>query len=146
MGKNKIEMADELADLSIEVQSRFPLGIYNHFNGEDTSSQQFRILNFIYKNPGIRMKHLADLMCTTPPASSIVVDRLNSFGFIERSYDNKDRRKVFVKLTEKGKSFVENIKNKMIHKILDISANSDLEEIDMDYWIKIYKAILNDCG
>lgn len=54
-------------------------------------------------------KHIADIMDMHPPAISGLLADLENAGYIERSIDPKDRRRVQLELTQEGKQLIKDL-------------------------------------
>ena len=63
---------------------------------------QMEALRFIGEKNKAQMKAVADFLAITPPSATVLIGNLVSLGFIERSFDKKDRRTVHLSLTKKG--------------------------------------------
>lgn len=55
---------------------------------------------------GLKITALAGLMRNAPPTISQKVDELEALGYIQRRRSKRDRRAVYVSLTDKGRSLV----------------------------------------
>lgn len=72
---------------------------------EITKPQMFLLYAIQYHGIN-RLKELAEKMEVKPSAITVMIDRLEKAGFIQRSHDHKDRRSTLVSLTPSG---VENL-------------------------------------
>lgn len=62
--------------------------------------------------PGIRLSALAKLLRNAPPTVSQRVSDLENGGYLERIHSKRDRRVVYIALTEKGRAIMqESMKN-----------------------------------
>lgn len=61
---------------------------------------------------------------------TLQVDKLVEEGLMERLYDPGDRRSITVQLTNKGKEFVKNLKNRVKEKAWKIFATLSDEELE----------------
>lgn len=73
----------------------------------DVTAQQRLILRCIGKYPGIASGHLADLLCLDPGTVSASLRRLESRGLLDRRRDPKDKRRVALGLTARGRAMDE---------------------------------------
>lgn len=71
----------------------------------------------------IQLSEISRKLCISRPAVTQCVDRLEKKDMLERCSDPNDRRAVFVKLTDKGKEYFENIKNNAINFINRVIEN-----------------------
>lgn len=70
----------------------------------DLTPPQFWALHTIHKMGQSKMSPLADALGLSMGASSTLIDRLVSRGYVERHTDAADRRAVHVSLTEAGQA------------------------------------------
>ncbi len=75
----------------------------------DISTPQFKALILIYEEEGVRMRELARRLGGSFSNATVLVDRLVDRSFVERMADPQDRRVVLVRVTEKGRSLVEQL-------------------------------------
>ncbi|MBM4047014.1 MAG: MarR family transcriptional regulator [Planctomycetes bacterium] len=68
---------------------------------------QVRALRILGENDGRTMGELSDAAAITMPTATATVDKLVEAGLASRENDPSDRRVVRVKLTDKGRQFVE---------------------------------------
>lgn len=68
------------------------------------TAQQRLLLRCIGKYPGVTAGHLAGLLCLDPGTVSASVHRLESRGLLERRRDPKDKRRIALGLTSKGRA------------------------------------------
>ena len=67
---------------------------------------QSRVLQTVYEHPGITQKELLPLLEVQPGSLSEMLTKLERRGFVERTRDSFDKRRVCVSLTEKGVSMI----------------------------------------
>lgn len=63
---------------------------------------QFYLLNLIDEEGAAKVAKLAERMDVKPSAATVMLDRLEQSGFIERQMDKQDRRAVIITLTDNG--------------------------------------------
>jgi DNA-binding MarR family transcriptional regulator len=63
------------------------------------------ILICLYNNDRITMKDIAEKINRTRPTVTVLVDKLEKFGYVKREVSNKDNRYTYISLTQKGKDF-----------------------------------------
>ena len=73
----------------------------------DLSIPQFRILNFINRNPQASLSSLADHIGLTLPTMSKMVDGLVAREWVTRQASPGDRRQVLLGLTGRGKAMLD---------------------------------------
>jgi len=71
------------------------------------STEQFRVLACIKSRGPLRPIDLATILERGPNSMSMLVDRMVKAGLVRRTRDRKDRRTVFVSMTDKGKEAIE---------------------------------------
>jgi DNA-binding MarR family transcriptional regulator len=71
------------------------------------SNEQARLLSCIKSRGPMRPVDIATLLERAPNSMSMLVDRMVKAGLVRRTRDRKDRRAVFVSLTNKGNEAVE---------------------------------------
>ena len=70
------------------------------------SNEQARLLSCIKSRGPMRPVDIATLLERAPNSMSMLVDRMVKAGLVRRTRDRKDRRAVFVSLTNKGNEAV----------------------------------------
>jgi DNA-binding MarR family transcriptional regulator len=73
--------------------------VYSKFG---LTSEQFAVLGCIKSRGPLRPTDLASLLDRSPNSVSMLVDRMVKAGLAKRRRDTKDRRVVFVSMTDKG--------------------------------------------
>jgi DNA-binding MarR family transcriptional regulator len=71
------------------------------------TTEQFRVLTCIKSRGRLRPVDIAAILERAPNSVSMLVDRMVKAGLVRRTRDRKDRRTVFVSMTDKGKEAVE---------------------------------------
>jgi len=71
------------------------------------TTEQFGVLASIKSRGPLRPLDLALILERSPNSMSMIVDRMVKAGLVRRTRDRKDRRAVFVSMTDKGKEAVE---------------------------------------
>jgi len=61
------------------------------------------ILYCLYKKNGLPIKELAESIHRTQPTVTVLVDKLQKLGYVERIKSQEDSRVTLINLTEKGK-------------------------------------------
>jgi len=87
------------------------------------SSNELKIIELIgiNKNPKM-MKDIAKLMSMTKGGMTFLIDKLEEKKLVERNPDSKDRRVVYIKLTEHGKKIFQEFSSQKydcIYKIFE---------------------------
>jgi DNA-binding MarR family transcriptional regulator len=89
------------------------------------------------------MSEIAERMNHTTAAATGLVDRLEKFGYVERSTSLQDRRKVIVRIKPKGADLVLMIRHDMMDNLTKVMLQLDPHEQTM--WLQIYEKVFNYC-
>jgi DNA-binding MarR family transcriptional regulator len=71
------------------------------------TTEHWRVLACIKSRGPLRLIDIASLLERGPNSISMLVDRMVKAGLVRRTRDRKDRRTVFVSMTDKGKEAIE---------------------------------------
>src|ERR1700674_1781485 len=112
--------AEELAEIVMHMQRKFLHNQSEELGHGNVSFPQYFLLGCLEKQEVITMSGIASKMGHTTAAATGLVDRLEKLGYVERSHALDDRRKVMVKITQKGSSLVAEIRRDMVNKIITI--------------------------
>jgi DNA-binding MarR family transcriptional regulator len=77
------------------------------FSKYGITTEQWRLLACIKSRGPLRPSDIASLLERSPNSMSMLVDRMVKAGLVRRMRDRKDRRAVFVYLTDKGREAIE---------------------------------------
>jgi DNA-binding MarR family transcriptional regulator len=98
------------------------------FSKYGITTEQWRVLACIKSRGPLRPVDIASLLERAPNSMSMLVDRMVKAGLVRRTRDRKDRRAVFVSLTNKGKEAVEPATPagwEFMHKLLSPLSNDE---------------------
>lgn len=73
---------------------------------EDLTYEQLNVLKLIGTHGAHTLKMLAKFLAVTPPAASVMVDKLVNLGFVGRNENPEDRREVLISVTARGRRVV----------------------------------------
>jgi DNA-binding MarR family transcriptional regulator len=104
-------------DYEILAEFRYALRCFLHFSENAAESagltlQQHQALLFIIGYPGreqVTIGELAERLQVRHHSAVGLVNRLEEQGLVERIHDSKDRRLVFIRLTDEGLSVLEGL-------------------------------------
>jgi MarR family 2-MHQ and catechol resistance regulon transcriptional repressor len=85
------------------------------------TTEQSGVLAAIKSRGPLRVTDMASIVERSPNSVSMIVDRMVKAGLVRRTRDRKDRRVVFVDMTDKGREAVDPVVPagwKFIHKIV----------------------------
>lgn len=101
---------------------------------------QFFILKIIAGQDRCKAADIATLLDISPSAATTILDRMCKNGWIERDRSQKDRRIVWLKLTEPGESLLATIEIKRL-RLLE-QQFSDLTETELELISTIFKKMV----
>lgn len=104
--------------------------------------QQSNLLQCLEKEGAQKVSDLADCLCVTAGALTILCDKLVERQFIERIRDEKDRRIVYLQISDKGRKAVQaikGVKGEVIERLFRGIDAQDLKVMD-----KVYTALLRN--
>jgi DNA-binding MarR family transcriptional regulator len=136
--------AEELAEIVMQMQRRFLLKLSAALSHGSVSFPQYFLLGYLDKQEVITMSGIASKMGHTTAAATGLVDRLEKLGYVRRSHALEDRRKVMVRITEKGSDLVAGIRKDMVEKIMTL-LREHLTADEGRTWLQIYRKIANYC-
>jgi DNA-binding MarR family transcriptional regulator len=96
---------------------------------------QLLILELLNRQGASKMTDLAKLMRVTTAASTGIVQRLVLLGYVQREYDQLDRRIIRIKLSAKGTEFLKKISQQRIQSVIRIFGQ--LSERDREDYLRI---------
>ena len=105
------------------------------------TTSELHIIEAIGENE-ITMNELSDKIGITMGTASVAVNKLTEKQFLERSRSNTDRRKVFVKLTQKGKvalNYHGNFHSTILERITD-----DIPKEKLDTFVEVFETIMEN--
>lgn len=132
-----------LADLVMVMQRRFMASLLGELARGKVSFPQFFLLGHLCSQGPTGMSRIAELMNHSTPAATGLVQRLEKLGYVRRSHEREDRRKVNVAATAKGTRLVEGIRQEMIGNLEKVMGM--LEPGEQRAWLDIYRKIHEYC-
>lgn len=96
--------AFQLAHLIAGVNRRLEAEIEDRLRPEGVPIEQFRILRALAAGDGQAMGELAEAVLVDSPTLTKIIDRMVSNALVYRAPEPKDRRKVLIFLSTKGKT------------------------------------------
>jgi len=134
---------DALAEIIMVMQRRFLSSLMGELARGKVSFPQFFLLGHLCSQGPSGMSCIASLMDHSMPAATGLVQRLEKLGYVKRSKDKDDQRKVLVQTTPKGIRLVEGVRTEMatnLAKVMDL-----LEPAEQRSWLNIYRKIHAYC-
>ena len=94
------------------------------------SAPQLRAICVIGRNENIRMKDIADRMELTTGTVTVMIDRLQQMGLVERRRNESDRRSYKILLSEKGRRYFDEHRKRqreLVRKLANKLSDADRE-------------------
>jgi DNA-binding MarR family transcriptional regulator len=135
---------EEITQIMMKLQRRFLLNLSEKLGRGSISFPQFFLLDSLVRQEVITMSGIASKMGHTTAAATGLVDRLEKLGYVARSHAEDDRRKVMVRITDKGSSLVAEIREDMVQKI-KVLLRDYLTAEEATAWLHIYRKIVTYC-
>ena len=135
--------AERLAEIITVLQRKFMFQLSKELARGDVSFPQYFLLGFLFQHPSLSMSEIAKKMERTTAATTGLVDRLETLGYVKRAHSTEDRRKIFVQITREGMALVAQIKKNVVASIEKIFAL--LTPSERDSWLRIYEKIFDFC-
>jgi MarR family transcriptional regulator, organic hydroperoxide resistance regulator len=108
---------------------------------EGLTADQFFILRIIENKGRVISSELAEEFRVKPSAITAMIDRMIKNDFVTRERDEKDRRVVYITMTDKGKEVLERSEKKRIDIIEKYM--SQLEPEELESLVQIYEKLAN---
>jgi len=102
------------------------------------------VLKFLTDNPELKIKDIAEYLSITPPSATSLINNLAKDDFLKRKSEEKDRRKVHLEITDKGKKVLKKGMEEVEKEMIGISsALNDKEQITL---LNLLNKIINSNG
>ncbi len=124
---NQIE---ELSKLLVEFYEKFSSWEHGVVRGETLTLSQMHTVEILSSQGALKMKELAEKMGITTGTLTVLVDRLEDAGMVERKPHETDRRSIRVLLTEKGLAHAR--EHHKLHNRLTQELISDMSPEEME--------------
>lgn len=95
----------ELARLIGTLKKILPHG-EKSFSVDPFTCLRVHVLEYIIENKDVGMNEIARFLSITPPSATSIINKLVAAEILARVEDKKDRRKVLLKVTPKGKKML----------------------------------------
>lgn len=111
---------------------------YRHSNQIKANTKAFHALLTLSQNgmpeaETFTMSSLAEALCITKQQITKLVNDLEEQDMVKRVHDSKNRRQVYIRITENGRSLIDGLKALMLSstvKAFDCYTPEELEELD----------------
>ena len=133
--------AEKLSDMFTLLQRGFVLKLSKELVRGNVSFPQYLLLSFLAQEKDApTMSEVAAKMQHTTAAATGLVGRLEKLGLARRQTATKDRRKVFVHITQKGIELVTRVREDMVENLMQLMTH--LNENEQRTWVRIYEKIV----
>ncbi len=122
--------ADRLADFVLFTQRSCILNLSNELNKGNISFPQFFLLTYLSSEEYLTMSDIAKKMGHSTAAATGLVDRLEKLGYVDRVHAAEDRRKIMVRVTQKGVQLVAKMRKEIANDLAGILASMDENEAE----------------
>ena len=124
------ETVDRMTSILVEFCERFYGWEASVAKLGKLSAPQLRTICVIGRNENIRMKDIADRMELTTGTVTVMIDRLQVMGLVERCRNESDRRSYKILLSPKGKEYYEEHRKRqkeLVRKLANKVSDADRE-------------------
>lgn len=122
--------ADRLADFVLFTQRSCILNLSTQLNKGQISFSQFFLLTYLSSEEYLTMSDIAKKMGHSTAAATGLVDRLEKLSYVERVHAAEDRRKIMVRITNKGINLVSKMRTEIASDLANILASMDEDQAE----------------
>lgn len=122
--------ADRLADFVLFTQRSCILNLSTELVRGNVSYPQFFLLAYLASEDYLTMSDIAKKMGHSTAAATGLVDRIEKLGYVERIHAAEDRRKIMVRITQKGVELVARMRKEIAADLANILSSMDEEVAD----------------
>lgn len=119
------EEASSLTDFIMYSQRNFILRLSPELNQGKISYPQFFLLAYLEEEECLSMSSIARMMGHSTAAATGMVDKLEEMGHLKRFTAALDRRKTMVRITERGRNLVAQMRSNIARDISKLMASED---------------------
>ncbi len=117
--------ARSLADFVMFSQRSCILRLSPELSQGKISYPQFFLLAYLAEEDCLSMSSIARMMGHSTAAATGMVDKLQTLGHLKRYTAAADRRKIMVRITEKGRQLVEHMRGNIARDLAEFMARED---------------------
>ncbi|PLT27492.1 MarR family winged helix-turn-helix transcriptional regulator [Peribacillus deserti] len=132
------ELVDRYISLSFSVAKKGE-NLVKCQIGDDLTNDQHYTLRYIHNVNVCTSTELAEVFEVKKSAITAIINRLWEKGLIQRTRDEKDRRVVYLTLTEKGNMLFAETENR-IHKLVESLINR-FEQKEIEQFLDTYEKL-----
>ena len=126
-------MNDSIKDIGFVIRDTLRVNyllMRQSLSRHDITMEQCHVLLLLKESRHLEMGKLAETLGVTSGAATGIISRLVRRRLISRAYDTKDRRRVIIKLTSRGKGIVQEISKIRRHRLKKVFSEIPKEEIE----------------
>ena len=126
----------KVADFILFSQREFLLNLSKDLSRGNISFAQFYLLSYLSASKEMTMTDIARKMGHSTAAATGLVDRLEKLGYVERMHAADDRRKVLVRISNKGLELVASLRGALQDRVaeaMDESSSHDVNSFVSNY-------------
>lgn len=105
-GPGRAQLANAVLQTYLELGDVIRLAALPNWITAELNISQLKAIVLLEQRGALTVSELAALLGAGKPAASILVQQLVEQGFAGRTEDTRDRRRTFVRLTERGKGLL----------------------------------------
>ena len=121
---------DRLADFVLFTQRSCILNLSSELSKDNISFPQFFLLAYLSSEDYLTMSDIAKKMGHSTAAAKGLVDRLEKLSYVSRMHAAEDRRKIMVRISQKGTELVARMRREIASNLSDVMTEMDEEEAD----------------
>ena len=106
------EAGENILSMTIVMHSKF-VNFHTLSKTCEVPQSYIRVLFILKKFRAMTMSEMAKIMVISKPNLTPVIDRLIEDGYVERMPGPKDRRKLVISLTDQGRTYLEEVEEKV---------------------------------
>ena len=127
---NRLTSAEvqNLADFVLFSQRSCILNLSPVLTRGKVSYPQFFLLAYLAEEDCLSMSNIARMMGHSTAAATGMVDKLQTLGHLKRYTAAADRRKIMVRITERGRELVAQMRNNIAQELSLLMAHEDRAE------------------
>jgi MarR family transcriptional regulator, organic hydroperoxide resistance regulator len=109
---------------------------------------QVKSLFYLHHEGTVNFRQLAAAMKVTPSNVTGIIDRLVEQGLVSRTENPEDRRMLMLRLTEKGETLINNLREKRVSRLSAMLASMSIEDLEaiLKGWSIMAVAVESDRG
>ncbi len=117
--------ARHLADFVMFSQRNCILRLSPELTQGKISFPQFFLLAYLAEEECLSMSNIARMMGHSTAAATGMVDKLQEMDYLKRFTAAADRRKIMVRITDKGHQLIERLRGNIARDLADLMARED---------------------